>query len=156
MAHSVKNKKSQNSILQVAVLDLNSYVQQNILISWDEKANSMQNNHLLKILVVTLVIWIRHKMSLTTLIVKKSLLYHSCILSYTLLYILYPVIYPITQNILKIYPKIVDKKIEFISGLATGYLETCKGIYCHQLQPHPLCIFEGTNYGFYNRIELSR
>ena len=37
MAHSITNKKFQNSILQskliVAVLDLNSYVQQNIMIS---------------------------------------------------------------------------------------------------------------------------
>ena len=91
MAHSVKNKKFQNSVLQskliVAVLDLNRYVQQNILISWVEmkKKNSMQNNHLLKILAVALVIWIRHKLSLTTLIVKKVFV----------ISLLYPIIYPI-------------------------------------------------------------
>ena len=46
MAHSVKNKKFQNSVLQskliVAVLDLNSYAQQNILISWVEMKKKIQ------------------------------------------------------------------------------------------------------------------
>ena len=46
MAHSITNKKFQNSILQskliVAVLDLNSYVQQNIMISWAEMKKQIQ------------------------------------------------------------------------------------------------------------------
>ena len=104
MAHSVKNKKFQNSILQskliVAVLDLNSYVQQNIMISWVEMKNQIQCKTTIAENISCRFIWIRHKLSLTTLIVKKSLLHHSCILLYTLVYVI-PCYIPYYQE----YPK---------------------------------------------------